>query len=419
VAATGTQVTFRWADYGAGQLIWNLIGTQTVNVPASPGTVKASSTWTPIVSGHCCITVEIYHSLDSHTGNNKGQENCQVYQSYSPAVIDFTVFNPTNTSALVYLEVTQKANGTELWPTEIDRSYPQVLPPLSYQDVTLTVNASTSAKPGEYRIVTVTATINGETIGGVDFIVFKAGRDVAVTNVASSRTIVGQGYGPNINVTVTNQGSFEETFNMTCYYGNGSLTPEMWHVFWSFGDATLDGRINQADLDFLTANFNWHGPPGANRADVNSDGVVNMKDISDCIAHYELEIWAYYLSGAVIGTVVNMSLTAVNYKTVAVTWNLTGLAMGNYSIGAYAEPVENETDLDDNTLSDAWVTVTVPGDINGDSTVNILDAIQVSNAFLATPSSSNWNPNADINGDNVVNILDAIILANHFLQHYP
>jgi hypothetical protein len=59
------------------------------------------------------------------------------------------------------------------------------------------------------------------------------------------------------------------------------------------------------------------------------------------------------------------------------------------------------------------------GDINGDFTVDILDAITLSNAFLTTPNSSNWNPNADINGDNVVNILDAIILANHFLQHYP
>jgi hypothetical protein len=43
---------------------------------------------------------------------------------------------------------------------------------------------------------------------------------------------------------------------------------------------------------------------------------------------------------------------------------------------------------------------------------NILDAITLANAFLATPGSSNWNPNADINGDGVVNIVDAIILAN-------
>jgi hypothetical protein len=48
-----------------------------------------------------------------------------------------------------------------------------------------------------------------------------------------------------------------------------------------------------------------------------------------------------------------------------------------------------------------------------------LDAITLGNAFLTTPGSSNWNPNADINGDGIVNILDAIILGNHSLQHYP
>jgi parallel beta-helix repeat protein len=56
------------------------------------------------------------------------------------------------------------------------------------------------------------------------------------------------------------------------------------------------------------------------------------------------------------------------------------------------------------------------GDVNGDGTVDILDAILLSNAFGTTPSSSNWNPNADVNGDGVVDILDAIILSNHFGQ---
>jgi hypothetical protein len=60
---------------------------------------------------------------------------------------------------------------------------------------------------------------------------------------------------------------------------------------------------------------------------------------------------------------------------------------------------------------------TIAGDINGDGTVNILDAIILANAFLTKPGDPNWNPNADINSDGVVNILDAIILANHFLQH--
>jgi hypothetical protein len=64
------------------------------------------------------------------------------------------------------------------------------------------------------------------------------------------------------------------------------------------------------------------------------------------------------------------------------------------------------------------VLVTIPSDVNGDGTVKILDAITLGNAFLATPSSSNWNPNADINDDRAINILDAITLSNHFLEHY-
>jgi parallel beta-helix repeat protein len=47
-------------------------------------------------------------------------------------------------------------------------------------------------------------------------------------------------------------------------------------------------------------------------------------------------------------------------------------------------------------------------DINGDRTVNILDAIILSNNYLTT------NPIADLNGDGQVNILDSIILSNNY-----
>ena len=40
--------------------------------------------------------------------------------------------------------------------------------------------------------------------------------DVAVTNVASSGTVVGRGYGIDINVEVANKGNFTET-NATAY----------------------------------------------------------------------------------------------------------------------------------------------------------------------------------------------------------
>ena len=43
------------------------------------------------------------------------------------------------------------------------------------------------------------------------------GHDVAVTEIAKSKEIVGEGYGAEINVTVANEGEYSESFNITVY----------------------------------------------------------------------------------------------------------------------------------------------------------------------------------------------------------
>jgi hypothetical protein len=110
----------------------------------------------------------------------------------------------------------------------------------------------------------------------------------------------------------------------------------------------------------------------------------------------------------------SVSLSQEDYTSLNVTWNTADCAMGNYTITASVELAQGETNTAKSTLSGGNVFVSIPGDINGDGTVNILDAILLSNAFLSTPKSANWNPNADINGDGVINILDAIIMSNNF-----
>lgn len=106
------------------------------------------------------------------------------------------------------------------------------------------------------------------------------------------------------------------------------------------------------------------------------------------------------------------NFTSGYYPTIIHTY----AAIGNYTVNL------NVTDVDGFQANAAHVVRAqsmLVGDINGDGVVNILDAILLANSFLATPSSSNWNPNADLNGDGRVNILDAIILSNNFLQQLP
>jgi outer membrane protein assembly factor BamB len=129
-----------------------------------------------------------------------------------------------------------------------------------------------------------------------------------------------------------------------------------------------------------------------------------------------------YANTAPLGNITVTGLLNATSTLIIFVWNTTGFAYGNYTLSAYIWPVAGETNIANNNFTGGMVYVGIPGDLNGDGMVNILDAILFANHFYETPSMPGWNhggANADINGDNVVDILDAIILARHFNQHYP
>jgi nitrous oxidase accessory protein NosD len=108
------------------------------------------------------------------------------------------------------------------------------------------------------------------------------------------------------------------------------------------------------------------------------------------------------------------NLDATCPLTLTFTWNTAGFAKGNYTLSAYAWPVPGETNMADNNFTGSVISVTIPGDINGDFTVDIYDALLLAGVYNSNPSSPNWNANADINGDNTVDIYDALILAGNY-----
>jgi hypothetical protein len=100
-------------------------------------------------------------------------------------------------------------------------------------------------------------------------------------------------------------------------------------------------------------------------------------------------------------------------STVTLNWNTSGFAKGNYTISAYATPVQGETDITDNTLVDGSVLLAKKGDINADGGVDVLDLIIVAKALGTHPGDLKWNPNADINGDDSIDVLDLILVAKY------
>jgi len=121
-------------------------------------------------------------------------------------------------------------------------------------------------------------------------------------------------------------------------------------------------------------------------------------------------ITVYANSTALGTTTVNNLAPGANITVTVATWNTTTWAYGHYLLTA-ATNASAQT-----FTSELAVWVVIPGDINGDGTADIFDAILLSAAFNSSPGSANWNPNADINCDGLVDIFDAIILSGSFNQ---
>ena len=173
--------------------------------------------------------------------------------------------------------------------------------------------------------------------------------DVAITNVSSLKTAVGQGYRMNVSVTAANQGIFSwDTFNVTAYatnttgyttaiqtqsltlapgnsanltftwnatlpYGNYSTSAYAWPLpneeitannnctggmvaLTIPGDITgpnniPDYIVNGRDLNALLAAYggksDGSGPRPYNpNADINNDGIINGPDLNILLSHY-------------------------------------------------------------------------------------------------------------------------------------
>lgn len=133
-------------------------------------------------------------------------------------------------------------------------------------------------------------------------------------------------------------------------------------------------------------------------------------------------------NGSVAASTTNFVLNKAASANVTMIWNTTGFAIGNYTLNAYAWPVLNETDTDNNNFTGGWVLVSIVGDITGpnswpDGKVDMRDIGLVARNFGQTIPPA--NPNCDITGptagvpDGKIDMRDVGLVARHFGDHYP
>ncbi len=121
-----------------------------------------------------------------------------------------------------------------------------------------------------------------------------------------------------------------------------------------------------------------------------------------------------------IGTQSVTDLPPNTNTTLTFSWNTTGCAYGNHTLGAYTIPVPGETFTADNNYMNGIVLITIPGDTNGDRIVDIFDIGTISAHWYPGPPEGilGYDPNVDVNGDGSIDIFDIGVTSAHWGQSW-
>ena len=215
-------------------------------------------------------------------------------------------------------------------------------------------------------------------------------RNIIKNELDNNRPTIAQGYGSGYGGGHAWNIDGYSGNNLHCNWGWGGSSNGYYNLtsMGGFPDdqAVIIGLLPQMDAPIALFEY-----------DVN-DLTVTFMDLSEIINEVEVENWLWDFgdgSTSFISAPVHTYDQGGSYDVSLTVTNIYGME---------SEPHNETVQLGSNIM---------PGDINGDLLLNILDIVLVVNFILSsdTPDASEFTA-ADLNGDSILNILDIVALTN-------
>ncbi len=313
------------------------------------------------------------------------------------------------------------------------------------ENVTVQGNSTlTGLVNGQYNIIVYANDTSGNMGFSQVYFTILVIHDIAVTDLQCSPLQIYIGQLVNILVSVQNEGTVPETFNVSIHVnttnvetltvtnlsaGDNSILPFTWNTTgMTKGNYTIESTANPilgetdiADNTYVDGVVNIMARPDIHvTSALPSKTIVGQgysvqidTTISNQGDQAETFNVTVYTNSTPIRTK-TITLASGNSTIITFFWNTTGFIKGNYTIVTVAWPVPNETDTTDNTLVDGWIFVTIRGDVNGDRDVDIFDIVRITGVYRAKKTDPQYNPNYDLDGDGDIDIFDIVIVAGNY-----
>jgi hypothetical protein len=274
-------------------------------------------------------------------------------------------------------------------------------------------------------------------------------RDIVITEISSPKESTILGETTAINVTLMNLSATKEILNLTLFAND--------HLIASFENTTIE------NYGTLTYTLSWN-TTGFMRGDyaISAHAEVLPKDLNEtddtlmssvvtlvssghdiCVCSVALSrtfdragfSWLIDMKTRNLGSFAeifnitvtvnstklevfsNVSLASGDIAAFTLVWNTTSFPKGDYALKVSISTLPDEINTTDNTVSN-WVFVTIPGDVDGDLNVTILDVVEITSIYASKQGDPLFNSNADINCDGKITILDIVICTTHYGQKW-